>query len=94
MLRFKPLARQDLLDIEEFIAEDNPAAGAEFTKMLKQKCGLLADNPYIGAPRFDLATNIRIFPVGDYNIYYQPIENGAEIARIVHASKDMSALTF
>jgi len=92
--RLKPLARQDLLDIEEFIAEDNPIAAVEFTDMLQQKCDSLAANPYIGVTRSDLVTSLRMFPIRDYLIFYLPTGGGVDIARIVHASRDINALIF
>ena len=91
---FRFSARQDLLDIEEFIAEDNPTAAVNFVAMLKRKCGLLGENPYMGTSRFDLASELRMFPVKNYLIFYKPFDDGADIFHIVHASRDVDSLYF
>ena len=91
---FRLSARQDLCDIEEFIAEDNPTAAVDFVAMLKRKCGLLGENPHMGKSRPDLASDLRMFPVREYLVFYKPLDSGADIFHIVHASRDIDALYF
>ncbi len=45
-------------------------------------------NPKIGRQRNDLILNLRQFPFKNHNIYYFPIENGVEIYRVLHSSRD------
>ena len=43
----------------------------------------------MGRTRNDLATGLRSFPVGNYVILYRPLENGVEVVRVVHGSRDI-----
>jgi len=88
IVNFKPSARQDLLEIEEFIAEDSLATAKAFVDMMQQKCYVLAEFPQMGTSR----ENLRMHPVGDYKIYYQPIEGGVEIIRVLHAKRKFPSL--
>ncbi len=91
---FHPSARQDLLDIETYIAEDNPIESAGFVAFLEQECKVISAYPHMGVARPDLALHIRMFPIKDYLILYQPTEKGIEVIHIVHASRDINTLIF
>jgi len=63
-----PRARRDLLEIIDYIRQDNPKAAERFGSELLDHAQLLADFPYIGAPvqqrsgvRKLLHTPIRIY---------------------------------
>jgi toxin ParE1/3/4 len=73
-LRFTPVARDDLENIWEYIAEENPPAATRVARMLMQKCGMLADNPLIGRQRDELAPGLRSLPAGSYLIFYRVVE--------------------
>lgn len=92
-LLFAPLAEQDLHDILEYIAKDDPAAAVGFVRELRDKCQLLAEHPHLGRPRpvFRSGT-FRSFPVGSYVIFYRPVGEGIEVARVVHGARDLDAL--
>lgn len=49
---------------------------------------VLARNPQAGQARPDLAQQLRFLPVGNYLIFYRPIESGVEIARVIHGARD------
>jgi len=91
---FHPSARQDLLDIETYIAEDNLIEAETFVAFLEHECEVISEYPRMGVARPDLALHIRMFPVRDYLIFYQPIEDGIEVIHIIHASRDKNTLTF
>jgi toxin ParE1/3/4 len=46
----------------------------------------------MGRERTELAPALRSFPIGSYVIFYRPIPDGVEIARILNASRDIEAL--
>jgi toxin ParE1/3/4 len=48
----------------------------------------LAKQPQAGQARPGLAPELRFLPVGNYLIFYRPIENGVEIARVIHGARD------
>ncbi len=89
------LARQDLRDIWNHIADDNPDAADQMVELIVSKFATLAASPGIGSARPDFdGGDIRIFPVKNYAIFYRPADIGIEIARVVHAARDFSLLSF
>jgi toxin ParE1/3/4 len=53
---------------------------------------LIAESPYIGREREELAPGIRSFPAGRYLIFYRPIADGIEIVRVLHGSRDVDTI--
>ncbi len=89
---FAPLAVADLDEILDFIAQDKPEAAVRFVGKLKPRCRLLADFPDLGTRRDDLASGLRTPCVGNYVIYYRPIDTRTRIERVLHAARDVEAL--
>jgi len=48
--------------------------------------------PNLGRRRDELIPSLRSFPVEDYLIFYFPLENGIEIARVVNGYRDLDAM--
>jgi len=92
-LKFTPLARSDLRDIRDYIAQDNPEAAVRYIHILKQKCELLAENPGMGTKREEYL-GLYKFPVGNYLIFYRPRDIGIEVIRILHGARDVDATLF
>jgi toxin ParE1/3/4 len=88
ILQFSPFALTDIKGTWQYLLEQGEEASARLIKEVTDKCGLLARNPKIGRERNDLIINLRQFPFKKYNIYYFPIENGVEIYRVLHSSRD------
>lgn len=84
-----PSAVEDLEGIYHFIAQDNPAMAIRFIDILEEECKILAQSPKIGRMREELAQNLRSFPVGDYIIFYRPIQNSIHIIRVLHSTRDI-----
>jgi toxin ParE1/3/4 len=91
-LKFSPLAQDDLNDIWEFIAQDNPYAATRLVDLVEQKCDLLAENPEIGRKRDDLAPELRSFPVKSYVIYYRYRKKAIEVIRVLSSARDVESL--
>jgi toxin ParE1/3/4 len=91
--RFSADAEADLLAIVEFIAQDNPNAAREWLQSIRERCELLAQHPLTGEsrPGFGIA-GCRSVSVGVYVIFFRPMPNGPEIARILHGSRDLGNL--
>jgi toxin ParE1/3/4 len=89
---FSPLAIRDLHDILEYIARDKPLAAVRFVEKLEAECRSLARFPLIGASREGLVPGLRVFPVGNYVIYYRPEGDGVRIERILHGARDADSL--
>jgi toxin ParE1/3/4 len=83
-------ARRDLVDIHKYIARDNRGAADRMMQEIKQKLRLLASQPTMGQQRPELA-NLRSFSVGNYVILYRIAQQGIEVARVLHAARDIGA---
>ncbi len=92
MLRFRPEAENDLLEIGTFIERDNPYAATSFIATIREKCEALVANPNMGRARPELIAGMRSFPVGQYVIFYRPDRNVLEIVRVLHGARDIDAL--
>ena len=87
-----PLAEQDLDEIWDFVANDSIVAADRLIDMIVGKCHLLAGNPEMGQARPELAPTLRSFSLGSYMIFFRPIEDGIELARVIHGARDADAL--
>jgi toxin ParE1/3/4 len=90
--RLAEQARADLDEIWLYIAEDNPSAADRFLDTLYERFLLLAGQPLLGRDRPELALNLRSLPVGNYVIFYRPIDDGIEVVRVLHGARDIDAM--
>lgn len=90
--RLSPEAREDIDEIWDHIAEDDPGAATRFTEILTQRFGVLARYPFAGRSWDALRPGLYRFPVGNYLIVYRPDAGGVEIARVLHGARDIEAL--
>lgn len=88
----RPLARNDLAEIWDYIADDNENRADAFVDLIDQKFQELASHPNMGRSRDELAQGLRSFPVGRYVIFYRPMPEGVEIIRVLHGSRDLNAI--
>ena len=84
-----PKAEEDLESINERIASYSPQAANRLLDKIGDKFETLASFPNMGKSRNELIAGLRSFPIEDYLIFYFPIENGIEIARIVSGYRDL-----
>ena len=75
-------ARLDLIEVWQFIADDNEAAADRFLDRIDIVLAMLRDNPLAGRKRPELAPEIRSFPVGNFILFYRPIAAGIELVRV------------
>jgi toxin ParE1/3/4 len=87
----RPLAEADLDDIWWYIAQDNPEAADRLLDRIEEKCRALAQFPEMGIGREELMPGLRSVPVGNYLVFYLPIERGVEIVRILPGMRDVDA---
>jgi toxin ParE1/3/4 len=88
----RPLARSDLAEIWDYIADDNERRADAFVDLIDQKFQELARHPHMGRSRDELEVSFRSFPVGRYLIFYRVIPGGIEIIRVLHGSRDLNAI--
>ncbi len=81
-------AETDLIEIWAGIAADDPAAADRLLDQIEEACALLATHPHAGKQRDDLAPGLRVYPVGNYLVFYVPRDDGIAVARILHGARD------
>jgi toxin ParE1/3/4 len=91
-LRFSRRAERDLNLIGDHIRQHNPAAAERWVELVESKCRSLAGQPGLGRLRRDLRKGLRSLAVGNYIVFYRPIEGGIEIVRVLHGRRDIDAL--
>jgi toxin ParE1/3/4 len=91
-LRWTPQAQEDVLDIWGFIAEENPAAADRLVDQFTATCEQLSRHPRIGQNLHSIRPNLRAFAVGRYIIFFSPIDDGIEVYRVLHGSRDWQSL--
>ena len=91
---FTPTAREDLQQIHDYIARDNPASALRFVERLEEQCTRLADYPLIGVVRPEFGHSHRAFviPATRYLIVYRPTDDGVEVIHVRHGSQDLIGL--
>ena len=45
----------------------------------------------MGRARDELAADLRSFPFARYVIFYEPIEDGIDVVRVLHSARDIDA---
>ena len=86
------LARKDLKELWIYFAEYSDEFATIALREFSKKFQILADNSLIGRSRDSLILNLRSFPFKNHIIFYFPTENGVEIYRILHGSRDIEKL--
>jgi toxin ParE1/3/4 len=91
-------AERDLADQAEFLAKQSPAVAIRFLEAAEETFGLLAGMPEIGSPtqvKNPRLTDLRIWKIKGFNnhlVLYRPVDDGIEIVRVVHATRDMRGI--
>lgn len=88
----RPEAEADLEEIWWHIAQDSPDNADRFLDRIQEKCATLAGFPGMGSKRDELMPTLRSLPVGNYLVFHLPLEDGAEIIRVLHGSRDIESL--
>src|SRR4030095_4301339 len=83
------LAESDLLSLRRRVAEDghSPLNADRFLWKLDRHCQNLAEVPFMGIARPDIAPDIRSFSAAPYTIYYRRVPDGVEIMRVMHQAR-------
>lgn len=87
-------SRQDYSDIHSYIAADSLQNASSLLRRLDARLKLLSENTLMGRRRPELAENLRSFPEGNYVIFYQPLEDGIILIRVLHSARDITAEYF
>jgi toxin ParE1/3/4 len=85
-------ARDDVIEIWEYIARDNTVAADSVLRKLDETMRRLVENPLIGASQETVRPGLRSFPVGKYAIFYELNSDGITIIRVLHGARDWQDL--
>ncbi len=86
------LAAQDLEDIWVYLAQNNQIAADKQIATILNRLPMLAQFPDLGQMRDDLGSKLRSFPVKPYIVFYIKLDDGIEVVRILHNSRDIDRL--
>lgn len=86
------LAETDLAEIHAYIAAERPRAADRLITRFFRAFETLATQPQMGERRDDLLEGLQTFAVKSYVICYAATERGIEVARVLHAARDIAAV--
>jgi toxin ParE1/3/4 len=94
-LVFTDEAIDDLRQISEWIAGDNPGRALSFVDELEDSCTRLVGMPraYPLVPRHE-ASGVRRVPHGDYLIFYRITTDAVEIPHVLNGARDYEPILF
>ncbi len=86
-------ASDDLDEIADHIALDRPSAAENWLRLTYQLFDLFAAQPGMGEMFSARSAGIvRRFSHGSYVVYFRPMNDGAEILRVLHGARDHDKL--
>lgn len=85
-------ARQDILEIWDFIAEDDPDAADAMLDAIGARCRELAKHPQMGPARDDIRPGLRYSVLGSYLILYEALDDGIKVVRLIQGRRDIFGL--
>ena len=88
----QPAANEDLYEIWSYVAHESFERAEALIDRFDEAFELLATQPEMGRARPELAPSLRSFPLGNYTIFYVPLEDGIEVVRVLHGARDIPGL--
>jgi toxin ParE1/3/4 len=91
-VRYTRRAREDLLEIWEWIAPDKPATADRVCDAIKKRCESLRHHPELGRPRPEIGDGARSLVIERWVAFYRIVGDGVQVVRIVDGARDLSKL--
>jgi len=88
----RPQAETDLDEIWWYIAQDNPDNEDRFLDKIEERCQALAQFSRMGISLEELMSALRSLSVGNYLIFYLPIEDSIEVVRVLPGMRDIDSI--
>jgi len=85
-------ARDDLRQIWLYIAQHNVAAADRLIDKFERTLASLARHPLMGESVAQYRPGLRRFTVGKYVLYYEPINGGVRLVRVLHGARNIDDL--
>jgi toxin ParE1/3/4 len=92
ILRYLPVAVDDLIAIFDWIAKDSPANAGAFVDKLDVQIGKMQFHPLLGrAPRDVklMEAGYRVLIIDSYLVFYMIRGKTVEIHRVIHGSRNL-----
>lgn len=84
-----PAARADLIEIGDFIAQDNPGRALSFLAEIEEKMLQAAERPDSFPARDDVQAGLRSARHGRYLIFFLNTNEVVQIVRVLHGARDL-----
>ena len=91
-IKISASAAEDLKDIWDYVAPHGVNSAGKLIREINRKFILLRDNPLVGREQNQFLVGLRSFVVKDYFIFYMPIDNGIDVLRVLHSSRDIESI--
>jgi len=89
-VRIRPSALDDIAQLLEYIAAENPSAAVRIVDDIEKFClTTLSDNPHIGTNQSEIFTSLRVFPIAGYRVCYFVRETHIDVVRVLHHARDL-----
>jgi toxin ParE1/3/4 len=90
MIRVSPSAEADMKGISFGLSQFSENAGSTWLDGIREVFTMLDRHPDVGELRAEFSIrDCRSFTFGRYVIFFRPLEDGIEIARVIHGSRDL-----
>jgi toxin ParE1/3/4 len=86
-VKFTLLAQQDLQQIYDYIADDNPDAALLLIERLEKRCRLLTAK--VGRNRGQIEEGLRSIAEGKYIIFFCATGSDILIVRVLHGAREI-----
>lgn len=83
-------SRSDYDEIWSYLAVRDLSAADRLIDQFDATLEVIASTPRMGRKVEELAPNLRSFPVGNYLIFYRPLEDGMQLIRLLHGARDIT----
>jgi len=91
-VRYTRRAREDLLEIWEWIASDRPEIADRVYETIQKRCYSLRKHSQLGRPRPEIGEGARSLVVKRWIALYRIVGDDVQIVRIVDGTRDLSKL--
>ena len=91
-IKISASAAEDLKDIWNYAAQHDENSARKLIKEINKKFILLRDNPLVGREQDKFLVGLKSFVVKSYFIFYLPFEDGIDVLRVLHSSRDIESI--
>ena len=86
-------AKEDLLEIWEFIADHDEVAADRYIDHLRDRASELLDFPELGRVRDEIQPGVRSLLARNHLLFYRLEDQEVQVLRILHGSMDLPKQT-